>query len=111
MPPLKPKPLHYQNPRYLDFIRSQPCDVCGDTRVDAHHLSSRGSGGKPWSGSDYSALPFCRAHHQSYHSLGEGQFEIVYRVNLWKDVWMLMHRYFVEKEDESDCEKPKKTKK
>lgn len=64
---MKPQPL-IKTPRdakYLKFIRTLPCTICGTTyEVDGHHTDT---GGIALVGSDYSALPLCRTHHSEIH--------------------------------------------
>ena len=64
---MNPQPL-IKTPRdakYLKFIRTLPCTICGTTlEVDGHHTDT---GGIALVGSDYSALPLCRVHHSELH--------------------------------------------
>ena len=65
-----------RNPRYLAFIRTQPCCVCGSTRgIEASHTGPHGLGQKS---PDSSAIPLCAKHHRtgadSYHRLGPRKF-------------------------------------
>jgi hypothetical protein len=62
---------------YLNFIRSQPCCLCGDdTTVQAAHLRVGSiNDGKPYTGmaeksSDIWALPLCSEHHHEQHAAG-----------------------------------------
>lgn len=67
--------------RYLDWIRQQPCCICGfDGGVEAAHLRVgsindgkryTGMGEKP---SDKWALPLCTYHHRMQHSMREQEF-------------------------------------
>jgi hypothetical protein len=64
------------NPRYLAWIRTQPCCVCGSRyRVEASHTGPHGIGQKS---PDSSAIPLCAKHHRtgadSYHRLGPRKF-------------------------------------
>jgi hypothetical protein len=82
-----------RNPRYLAWIRQQPCCVCGATRtIEASHTGPHGLGQKS---PDSSAIPLCAKHHRtgadSYHRLGPRRFSekhdldipaIVHRLNL-----------------------------
>ena len=81
---------------YLEYIKEKPCSVCGQTPVDAHHMEAAGMGGANKDGyKDYSCVPLCRFHHSEYHSGGMQHFESKYQVNLWKDAFNLIRRYFV----------------
>ena len=69
MPPLR-------DPKYLSWIRTQPCLVCGVQRgIEASHTGPHGLGQKS---SDKSAIPLCNRHHRtggdSYHRLGPRKF-------------------------------------
>ena len=82
-----------RNSRYLAWIRTQPCVVCGATRgIEASHTGPHGLGQKS---PDSSAIPLCTKHHRtgkdSYHKLGPRKFaelhnldisEIVRRLNV-----------------------------
>jgi len=62
--------------RYLAWIRTQPCVVCGARRgIEASHTGPRGLGQKS---PDTSAIPLCARHHRtgndSYHRLGPRNF-------------------------------------
>jgi hypothetical protein len=94
-----------RNPKYLAWIRTQPCLVCGSTRwVEAAHTGPHGLGQKS---PDTSAVPLCAKHHRtgndSYHRLGPRRFAelhnldlaaIVRRLNL-KPVIRIEHGQFV----------------
>lgn len=65
-----------RNHRYLAWIRTQPCCVCGSTRrIEASHTGPHGIGQKS---PDTSAIPLCAKHHRtgadSYHRLGPRKF-------------------------------------
>ena len=65
-----------RNPRYLSWIRTQPCCVCGSKKaVEASHTGPHGLGQKS---PDSTAIPLCAKHHRtgadSYHRLGPREF-------------------------------------
>jgi len=65
-----------RNPRYLAWIRTQPCCVCGSKKaIEASHTGPHGIGQKS---RDTSAIPLCAKHHRtgndSYHRLGPRKF-------------------------------------
>jgi len=65
-----------RNPRYLAWIRTQPCCVCGSKKtIEASHTGPHGIGQKS---PDTSAIPLCAKHHRtgndSYHRLGPRKF-------------------------------------
>ena len=73
-----------RSPKYLAWIRTQPCLVCGSTRwIEAAHTGPHGLGQKP---PDSSAVPLCLKHHRtgndSYHRLGPRKFGEVHHLDL-----------------------------
>lgn len=78
---------------YLDFIRSKPCAVHGEScgRVDAAHLSCVGKGRsrKKPAYVHFSAVPLCRDLHleQEGHT---GDFNAKYNIDLWRYSQQLM---------------------
>ncbi len=66
-----------RNLRYLAWIRTLPCLICGRTTgVEAAHTGPHGMAQKL---PDTSAIPLCARHHRtgrdSYHKLGPRAFE------------------------------------
>jgi len=73
-----------RNPKYLAWIRTQPCLVCGSTRwIEAAHTGPHGLGQKS---PDTSAVPLCARHHRtgndSYHRLGPRKFGELHDLDL-----------------------------
>jgi hypothetical protein len=73
-----------RNPRYLAWIRTQPCCVCGSTRrIEASHTGPHGIGQKS---SATSAIPLCAKHHRtgadSYHRLGPRKFSQTHNLDI-----------------------------
>jgi hypothetical protein len=57
-------------PRYLAFVRTQPCWFCSSTEgIHAHHHGRTG-GGMGIKGCDLHAVPLCSAHHREWHQKG-----------------------------------------
>ena len=81
--------------RYLAWIRTLPCLVCGRAS-EAHHTGPHGLGKKA---DDSTAIPLCTEHHtmgqSAYHRIGRVRFEqrfgvviadVVRRLNLrWRE--------------------------
>ena len=80
---------------YLDYIREKPCLICGITPCDPDHLEARGMGGAKSEMKDLSCVPLCRIHHTERHQFGNQKFEDKYSINLWKDAFNLIRRYFI----------------
>jgi len=73
-----------RNSRYLAWIRTQPCCVCGSTqRIEASHTGPHGIGQKS---PDTSAIPLCSKHHRtaadSYHRLGPRKFSEKHKLDI-----------------------------
>ena len=73
-----------RNPKYLAWIRTQPCLVCGSSGwIEAAHTGPHGLGQKS---PDTSAVPLCARHHRtgndSYHRLGPRRFCEVHDLDL-----------------------------
>jgi len=73
-----------RDPRYLAWIRTLPCVVCGSSRgIEASHTGPRGLGQKS---PDSSAIPLCFNHHrtgrESYHKLGARRFAEVHNLDI-----------------------------
>jgi hypothetical protein len=61
------KPVRKRDKPHRDFVRSQPCVVCGRRPSDAHHVQfgqPRALGRKV---SDEFTVPLCRVHHRDLH--------------------------------------------
>jgi len=73
-----------RNPRYLAWIRTQPCCVCGSKKsIEASHTGPYGIGQKS---PDSSAIPLCAKHHRtgtdSYHRLGPRKFSKTHNLDI-----------------------------
>ena len=73
-----------RSPKYLAWIRTLPCLVCGRAiGVEAAHTGPHGIGQKS---ADTSAIPLCVQHHRtgrdSYHRLGRRIFEQRYQLDI-----------------------------
>ena len=84
---MKPK----RDLRYLAWIRTLPCVVCGANRgIEASHTGPHGLGQKS---SYFSAIPLCYRHHRtgadSYHRLGPKKFSKMHDLNIPKIVGRL----------------------
>ena len=72
---------------HLDFIKKQPCIICGTTQgIDPHHVTSVGAGGTD---KQDNVIPLCRKHHSWIHCVGLfeaiREYSIIYR-------WLILHK-------------------
>jgi len=73
---LKPRP--FRSRRYLDWVKQQPCVMCGAPADDPHHLIGVGHmSGMGRTAPDTMAMPACRQHHDEIHATPE----------LWPQQW------------------------
>ncbi len=73
---LFPKPHTFRSKKYLAFIRTKPCLVCGSPETVPHHegLGRNMIGGKP---PDSHAVPLCVLCHGIYHNTGPAYWKRV----------------------------------
>ncbi|QIO34348.1 DUF968 domain-containing protein [Bradyrhizobium sp. 1(2017)] len=76
--------------RYLAYIRTLPCCICGDnTSTEAAHLrvglisasTPKRATGMGEKSSDKWALPLCSRHHREQHRMNELEFWASYGIN------------------------------
>lgn len=58
-----PKPETYRNPKYLRWIRTLPCGICGKPAEPSHTRRSYWGAGTSQKPHDYVAVPRCRYCH------------------------------------------------
>lgn len=80
---------------YIKYIKSHYCIICGKSPVDPDHLEHLGMGGSGKNSKDWSCLPICRIHHRERHDIGNKRFEEKYNINLWKEAFFLIRKYFI----------------
>jgi hypothetical protein len=86
-----------RNSRYLAWIRTLPCLVCGARRgIEASHTGPHGLGQKS---PDSSAIPLCTRHHRtgkdSYHKLGPRKFAELHDLEIPAIVARLNRKPFI----------------
>ena len=93
----KKSKISMRNPRYLAWIRTLPCVVCGGIRgIEASHTGPHGLGQKS---PDSSAIPLCFRHHRtgsdSYHRLGPLKFAYAHNLEIAAIVRRLNTKPFI----------------
>lgn len=63
-----PKRSRWENPKFLSWVKTQPCTCCGAPADDAHHLIGWGQGGMATKAHDAFTIPLCRKHHTELHN-------------------------------------------
>ena len=76
--------MTYRNPKYLAFVRSLPCAMCGSMiDVQAHHIKSIGNlSGVGLKANDQYTMSLCVDCHCRMHTTPE----------LWPDQWEYVAR-------------------
>ncbi|WP_437888365.1 DUF968 domain-containing protein [Phytobacter sp. V91] len=64
----RPKRIRWENPKFLAWVKSQPCACCGQPADDSHHLIGWGQGGMATKSHDAFTIPLCRKHHTELHN-------------------------------------------
>lgn len=87
-PPQHKTPIRKRNPEraarldreacgpHADYVRRHPCRICGHVPVQAHHVKSRGAGGK----AENNLIPLCPVHHERVHR-GRKTFEREHKID------------------------------
>ena len=88
------KPVTIRNKKYIEFIKSLRCCVCGfKSPSDPHHVSLEGHGAKGMKCSDDRAIPLCHLHHVEYHNTGRQTFATRYDLDYEKLISYLQRYY------------------
>lgn len=67
---LKQKP--FRSRKYLDWVKKQPCVMCGAPADDPHHIIGIGGmSGMGRKAPDSMTVPVCRPHHDEIHRTPE----------------------------------------
>ncbi|HHH0383836.1 TPA: DUF968 domain-containing protein [Yersinia enterocolitica] len=65
---LRPKLRRWENRKYLQWVKSQPCCGCGNGDCDPHHIIGHGQGGMATKAHDLFTFPLCRNCHDELHA-------------------------------------------
>lgn len=63
-----PKSRRLVIPKYISWVKTQPCAACGMPADDAHHVIGHGQGGMGTKAHDFHVIPLCRADHRELHA-------------------------------------------
>ena len=72
-----PKQKTYRNKKYLAYIRTLPCIICGGIAEPCHVRKSYWGAGVSQKPHDYVAVPGCRTHHNDVENLVNIEKEII----------------------------------
>lgn len=65
---LRPKRRRWENPRYTRWVKTRPCEACGNPADDPHHIIGHGQGGMATKAHDFFVIPLCRHCHNELHA-------------------------------------------
>ena len=73
----------YRNAKYLSWVRSLPCSICGGEAGQAHHIIGVGKmSGMGLKAPDWAVMPVCGMCHGIVHSMPihwDNQWEFITR--------------------------------
>lgn len=80
----------YRSEKYLDYIRSLPCTMCGAYPPNDPHHETLHAGGMGLKAPDSHVVPLCRDCHGVLHAIGKKSF--------WrkKDIPMTIIKYLTD---------------
>lgn len=65
---LRPKRRRWENAKYTQWVKRQPCCGCGNQADDPHHITGNGLGGMGTKPHDMFVIPLCRRCHDKLHA-------------------------------------------
>lgn len=65
---LRPKRRRWENAKYTQWVKRQPCCGCGNQADDPHHITGNGFGGMGTKAHDMFVIPLCRQCHDRLHA-------------------------------------------
>ncbi len=71
----------YRSAKYLKFIRSKPCLVCGSKSVPHHESEGFYNSGMGMKPPDTQCLPLCIEHHAERHRIPAQEFYDNYNID------------------------------
>ena len=76
MKPVTQKQPRLKSKKYINWVKSLPCCVCGtDQEITAHHLIGHGTKGTGIKSDDRLTMPMCFEHHHQLHHYGHMRFD------------------------------------
>ena len=87
-----PKPFTWKSKKYLDYIRNQPCVICGH-KSEAHHVRKSSNSGTAKKPGDYWCIPICTLHHSELHHFGFNTFLKNHNIDLYEELFRLTRGY------------------
>lgn len=76
------KPEKYRSEKYLNYIRSLPCCVCGFYQAEAHHVGFKGGKGMGTKVDDTRCISLCHVCHMEGHNSGWDSFQTRHNIDI-----------------------------
>jgi len=74
------KPCRWQSKKYIEWVRTLPCSICGQP-AEVHHIKGTGHmSGAGLKSPDWATMPLCHSHHAEMHrspDMWESQFALI----------------------------------
>jgi len=76
---------------HVKCVREMRCLVC-DEQGEPHHLRPIGIGRKRKNEmlEHYTVIPLCRKHHNEIHTIGIEQFNLIHRIDVWREAFRIL---------------------
>lgn len=68
----------YGSKARVQWVKSQPCILCGERPSENAHIRTGGMGRKA---DACLIVPLCRTHHEGFHRFGKAKMELAYDVS------------------------------
>ena len=72
--------------KYINWVKTLPCVVCGKSPCDPHHPKIKSFCGGTTKCSDVYVIPVCHEHHVEGHSIDWQSFEAKHNIDQWREV-------------------------
>jgi len=91
-----------EDKKYIKFVRSLPCCVCGNPESVPHHLIGYGFGGMGTKAPDYLTMPLCTDHHTGDVGIHKGgifktyqAWEVGYCKTQWQHIALTQMQWMI----------------
>jgi len=88
-----PKHKRWKSPKYLEYVRQQPCLICGAKQSQAHHHQTKNNHGTALKPGDYWCIPLCLGCHQMLHFVGKKTFFKRHRIDVFQEIFRMISGY------------------
>ena len=83
----------WRNKKYLEYIRQQPCLICGIIPSQSHHIQTKNNHGTALKPGDYWCIPLCLGCHQMLHFVGKKTFLKRHGIDVFQELFRMVSGY------------------